>query len=351
MMKAFRRIIAIAICFSLAAVSVSAAEAKKPEGVSNTVRVIDGIFEVIDNWILKFSLRQNYKDCTQLCDIPGLDDGYIPQGFCYIDDLDYYAVSAYKDGENSVIFIIDAKTGKEIKKVKLLYEDGSVCQSHAGGVADIGGYLFVSTSKSVRRVKVSDIIAAENNSEVKFCGKINTHMQASSVCAYGNYLFVGKYYSFTFDGTYDSDPSQWVKTPDSKRCYSLCEAFDLSDMEKVVDSDNPVPVVVLTLPMTTQGIAYDGKYFYTSSSSSYIGYSLLRKYSLENFSTDYCIDIADNEVPLVFLTNDRLEKTTKLPPMIEGIDVCRGKPCGIFESGAPKFKFVSLRTPYICSFD
>lgn len=352
-MKLLKTFSALILCLSILFVSVSAVDTslRKPEGVSDTLRRIDGVFEFIDNWVIKFSLRQNYKACNRLCSIPLLEDEYIPQGFCYIDNLDYYAISAYKADDNSVISIVDAKTGARIKTVKLCYEDGSACTAHVGGLADIGEYLFVSSGKSMRRVKITDITGAEDFSEIRFCGKINADMQASNACSYGNYLLIGKFYSFTSDGTYDSVPSQWVKMPGGGRCYSLCEVFDMTDMEKVIADEKAVPVAVITLPLSTQGIAWDGKCFCTSSSSSRIGYSTLRKYKLTGFDTEYCIDIAGNEVPLVFLDKENLSGSVKLPPMIEGIDYCKGKPCGIFESGSEKFTVVTLRTPYICSFE
>ena len=341
----------LTLCFIFSPLMVYAdSNSKVPEGVNNVVRIFDGIAEVIDNWILKMSFRQNYSGCEALCDIPCLDEGYIPQGFCFIDSMNLYAVSAYKSDSNSIISLIDAETGKTIKTVKLCYADGSACKSHAGGVADIGDYLFVSTGKSMNRIKISDILSAENFSEVAFCGKISADMQASNACSYGNYLFIGKFYSFTLDGSYDSDPSQWVKGTDGKRYYAMCEVFDMSNMEEVIENEGAVPVAVLTLPNSVQGIAYDGKYFYTSSSSSCIGYSYVKKFILEDFETDYYTEMNGQNVPLIMLTKDKQVDMVKLPPMVEGIDIKDGNVHGIFESGADKFPIVSVRTPYICKF-
>ncbi len=317
--------------------------------ISEFVRIIDGLGEMIYNGVFRLALINNFPECKPLCDIPGLDKGYVPQGFCYIDSKDIFAVSAYSDDEEtaSVVSLVNAKDGQRIKTVSLLYEDGSKCQSHAGGLADIGDYLYVSSGKSVRRLSIADILEAEDYSSVRFCGKIETDMQASYLCSYENCLLVGQYYSFTFDNKYETPTEQRIYMPDGSRGYAMCEVLDLTSI--TADQEYVTPVAMLSMPNSVQGIAYDGKTLYMSSTSTGLGKSLLAAYRLENFTAENHFTVRGKEIPLIFMTKSKITDKTDLPPMMEGIDRYKGKIAGIFESGSEKFN-VLIRTKNICVF-
>lgn len=331
-------------------VPASYAQAEYPETISEPVRILDGIAEMVTKLFGMISFRRKYDDCKPVYELPELEKGVVPQGFCYIDAMDIFAVTYYSDDdENSMAAFINASTGERIKTVKLCYEDGSPCKAHAGGIADIGDSVLISSGKSMRRLVIADALAAGDYSEVRFSGKLNSDMQCSYACSCGNYLFVGQYYTFTLKGSYDTPPEQRIYTPDGKRNYAMCEVFDLTDMDSVFAAEKAVPVAALSVPNLIQGIAYDGKTFAVSCSASYAP-STLKKYSVDINSADGRIMLGENEVPLIYLAGANLISSVKQPPMLEGIDICGGKVMGIFESGAEKFGSAPVRTPYICEF-
>lgn len=346
-----KKAISLILCFCLifCTVTVSFAQDSYQKIVPEYIRITDGIGELLTQFIGLFSLKFRYPDCHRLCTIPELEKGFVPQGFCYIESLDMYAVTFYstKD-ENSVLSFIDTKSGDRVKTVKLCYDDSSACLAHVGGVADIGDSLLISSGKSVRRLKIQAVLDSEDYGYVSFCGKLATDMQASYLCSYENNLFVGQFYSFTLNGTYDTPVEQRLYTPDGKRNYAMCEKFDLSDMDKVFNDGSAAPLSVISMPNSVQGIAFDGETFVTSSSATFNNASKIRYYKLKG--SEYSFDIRENDVPLIFLSEKDAEKTVKIPPMSEGIDFCNGTVTGIFESGASKFFYARVRTPYICSF-
>lgn len=350
MMK-MKKLLCVLLCavMLLTAVIPASAAAQYPKTVSEPVRIIDGIAEMIRQLACMANFKRKYENCKPLCDIPELDGGFVPQGFCYIDSKDMFAITCYgTDDENSVISLIDASTGERVKTVSLLYEDGTPCKAHAGGIADIGDSLLVSAGKSVRRLKLEAVLAAEDYSEIAFCGKLSTHMQASYVCSYENTLFIGQYYNFTLDGSYDTPQEQRVYTPSGKRHYAMCETYDMSDMDAVFEKGEAVPTAALSMPDCVQGIAYNGETLTLSISAGPFAVSPLKRYELKDFETEWSINLDGNDVPLVFIDKDRLIDTVKQPPMMEGIDCYKGRIAGIFESGAKKFGYALVRTPYVC---
>ena len=347
-----KRVISVLLCLCLLfGMSVTSfAKSSYPKNVPEIVRLLDGLGESLKSFFWLFTIKHKYPECHNLCDIPELEKNYVPQGFCYIDSEDMFAVTYYSaDDDNSVVSLVDTESGARVKTVKLCYEDDSPCLAHVGGVADIGDSLLISSGKSVRRLKIADVLNAEDYGFVHFCGKLTTDMQASYLCSYRNYLFVGQFYSYTLDGSYDTPKEQRLYTPDGKRNYAMCEQFDLTDMDGVFSEGKAVPEFVISVPNSVQGIAFDGETFVTSSSYTVNNASRIRYYKLNESGMSY--NMNGNDVPLYFLSHKDAEKTVKVPPMSEGIDWYNGKVAGIFESGAEKFSYVICRTPYICCFD
>ena len=347
-----KKIISLLLCLCLlfGTCITAFAESNYPKTIPEFIRIADGLVESLTELFGYLSLRFSYPDSHSLCAIPDIDKDYIPQGFCYIESLDMFAVTSYSNSDdNSIVSLVDAESGERIKTAKLCYADSSACKAHVGGVADIGDSLLISSGKSARRLKIADVLNAEDYGYVCFCGTLKTDMQASYISSYENYLFVGQFYSFTLDGSYDTPEEQRLYAPGCKRNYAMCEEFDLTDMDKVFSDGSAVPLMVISMPNSVQGVAFDGETFVTSSSYTPRNPSKLRYYKLNPSEMNF--NMNGNDIPLYFLVERNAEKTVKIPPMSEGIDYYNGKVAGIFESGAPKFKLVSVRTPYICSFE
>lgn len=347
-----KKIISVVLCLCILFSSGVAAFAQDGSlrTVPEAVRIIDGIFESLGSFFGFFSLKFRFPDCQHLCEIPDIDKNYVPQGFCYIESENLFAVSSYsQDDDNSILTLVDAESGERVKTVKLCYADGSPCKAHVGGVADVGDSLLISSGKSVRRLKITDALNAEDYGFVNFCGTLKTDMQASYVASYENYLFVGQFYSFTLDGSYDTPAGQRLYAPSGRRNYAMCEKFDLSDMDAVFSAETAVPLMVISVPNSVQGVAFDGETFATSTSYTPMNPSKIRYYSLGGQNGTF--NMNGNDVPLYFLEEKDAQQTLKVPPMSEGIDFFGGRVAGIFESGANKFWYARIRTPYICAFE
>lgn len=347
-----KRIVSVILCVCLIfSLSVPAFAAEQyAANVPEIVRIIDGVGELLKQLFNLMSIRTSFPESHPLCAVPELEKNYVPQGFCYIDSLDLFAVSYYSENDtNSIVSLVDASTGERVKTVLLYNQTGSACKAHVSGICAIGDSLIVSSGKTVRRLKLNDVFNAEDYGAVYFCGTLNTDMQASYVCSYENELFVGQFYTFSIDGGYDTPAEQRLFTPDFNRNYAMCEKFDMADMDAVFEAETAVPEFVISMPNSVQGIAYNGESFVTSASYSKNGPSKIRYYKLNESNLKY--NIRGNDVPLYFLLDSTAVSTVSVPPMVEGIDFYNGKVAGIFESGAKKNSDAKVVTPFICEFE
>ncbi len=66
-------------------------------GVSDARRTVDGYIEMITRFFRsEFGIR-NYSNYNELALIPETENGYVPQGYCYSEDLDLHFIAYYHD--------------------------------------------------------------------------------------------------------------------------------------------------------------------------------------------------------------------------------------------------------------
>ena len=67
--------------------------------------------------------------------IPGLQEGFVPQGITYLPRDDAFLFAGYSGGkDNSALLAVSRETGELSRQVKLCNVDGSAYPGHAGGV-------------------------------------------------------------------------------------------------------------------------------------------------------------------------------------------------------------------------
>lgn len=350
-----KKILSVIISFAVIASALSPLATAAQNGstksdMSGFFTVADGIIELVTRTLRSFDRRMDYSDYTAVCDIPELDKGYVPQGFCYIDSLDIYAVTAYASGEPSIITLVNASNGERIKTVYLGYADGTHSKAHAGGIADIGDSLIVTIGDSVNRIKLSDIALCGDYSTAVFSGSIRTDLTACSyACSYGDNLLVGEFYTYTSDSSYTPDPVHFNFISLFERSYTYCEMFDMSDLDAAFSAEKPEVKAVFAMPNSVQGVAFDGETFTAAISYGRNNDSYLKYYDVSKAQTK-TTEVYGQKVELIILSRNCVEKTSILPPMIEGIDMHNGKVAGIFESGAKKYSDSKFIVSSICEF-
>jgi hypothetical protein len=135
---------------------------------------------------------------------PNLSSGFTPQGmtYWYRTGPNMVIQATYKVGSNTRLVAVDPRNGS-------IYGQVSIAENHAGGIAIVGGWMFVQdqphmTAEAVRRYKLTDLTKAWDKSHkdhghpvyVKQVGKpqqLQTWQYASFMTADGSKLRAGHY--------------------------------------------------------------------------------------------------------------------------------------------------------------
>lgn len=341
----------IAVMCVLPASAANSAQATK--GVSSVVRTIDGIFENVERFFRsKTETRKNYSAYNELCEIPETENEYVPQGYCLSEDGKYHVISYYHGEKASILAFVDTVTGERQKTVNLKTSKGDDFTGHAGGIAQENGWLYVCHGSKIYRIAMADIIAAENGGEVAFGRGIETDVKCSYINSDGEYLYAGEFYTYAFDGGYDTDASHHVSVSLTERSYSRCNAYKLSDIEAAFDDAELVPEFVLTTPNRVQGFARlaDGSFVLSTSFGRNNDSFMLVYDDVTTGESDFELEYNGKKVPAYHLGNKDKTATLRQPPMLEGVDANGNEIIGVFESGAKKYSDSAFIVNSICNF-
>jgi len=88
--------------------------------VSDFRRNIEGYVEIAVRAIRSTFGIRDYSDYTELCDIPEIENGYVPQGYCYSESLKLHFISYYHDDNVSIISVVNAENGEKIKTLNAM---------------------------------------------------------------------------------------------------------------------------------------------------------------------------------------------------------------------------------------
>ena len=102
-----------------------------------------------------------YKAATAEAVIPGLTQGFIPQGMDFSAKRSAFFISGYfkskTQSPSSVLFAVSKKSGALIGAYELQKPDGSYLTGHVGGVAVTEKNVFIADGGKLYRFPLSDI--------------------------------------------------------------------------------------------------------------------------------------------------------------------------------------------------
>ncbi len=335
-------------------VPAGAVSASSSGGVSKIIRTVDGIFENAQRLIRsKLENRKNYAGYSELCEIPETENGYVPQGYCLSENGESHIISYYHSENASVLVFVNAVSGEREKLLNLRTSGGKKFTGHAGGIAQENGWLYVCHGSKIYRISMDDIAAAADGGEISLGAGVQTDIKCSYISSDGEYLYAGEFYTFEFDGGYDTDESHHVSVSLFERHYSRCNAYKLSEFEAAFEGAALVPEFVLTTPNRVQGFARlsDGSFVLSTSFGRNNDSFMLVYEDVTAGECDFEIISDGKTIPAYNLRNSRKTATLREPPMLEGIDANGEKVIGIFESGAKKYSDSAFIVNSICEFN
>lgn len=247
--------------------------------------------------------------------IPGLNDGFVPQGIAYDYDDDYIIISGYdENGRESKIIVIDAKTGKLVKCVSTKNYNG-----HAGGVVYKDGKIFITSDKGIYKISKKELMAAENGDSISCKRYKNVTTQGSYATSDNDTFYTGQ-----FTGKTKLDNGKTINNP-------LCEAYSIEN-----GKISGKPKYYIATPQQVQGMVVkeNGDIVFTTSYGNGVESKI---YTYGNIFDSKPIGYKDN-IPVYAVSDKNLKDVTTAPPMIEGACSDGEKIYTIFESGANKYK-------------
>ena len=257
-------------------------------------------------------------------EIPGLEDqNFVEQGLCYDKEKDYFYLTGYmSDKRPDPIHIVEGESGKWLKSVYLLHQDGSPMISHAGGLATAGKYIYLAGSGDCCLYVYSkqEILDAPDGEGVKSVGTFSTAknkedgVKVSWVAGSEKMIYVGEFY---LEGSeaYRLRENHKIETATGNNS-AIMIGFQID--ENAEFGLAPIPVEAYSLPDKVQGVAFGEEAIYLSQSYAIVPshISKNRKFEMGQFT------IMNATVPLYSLME--IASYTVIP-MSEEIDIRNGK--------------------------
>ena len=333
----------------------------KKAGLIAAIAVIAIIFSVLTfGLVYKLSYYKFFSQAESNMQVPGLEDGFVQQGFDYIPaELDengkitsdaFFLASGYmKDHSASRVYIM---TGNDTTAITLYNADGSAYTGHAGGIAHYGDLVYIADEDNNGDVAVfslADILGTDDEEEgndgkatVKTTIAMPEGFEASFCTVYNvgarPYLFVGR---FAKEGheKYGRVDDHKVTVGDETNS-SLILAYELggnTDTGLLIGK----PSFAISIPDLVQGMCFAGENRIILSTSWSLSASHLYFYEIDLTvnSTGVNKTIDGVEIPVHFLGSDALKLDLKCPPMAEEMVFVDGKVYIMNESASKKYIF------------
>lgn len=286
--------------------------------------------------------------------IPGLEDGFVPQGFTKIDGTKNYLICGYMvDGSPSRAYHIDGETGEVIKYVTFKMSDTEADYvGHAGGIASYANMLWIVGDGYVYYFSTSLLNSTENTKSLHFNAYMEVPNGADFVYAQKTkvgenetpILWIGEFYK---EKKYETPEKHHLKTRSGETNMAVAYGYEISATSRMgmvskYTSNGYVylPKYALSMPNLVQGMGFssDGKIVLSTSWS--LSDSTLRLYkNVFEESAHSTIKYGLYAIDLWFLDDNALISDTKIPAMSEEIVIYRDIVYILFESKCKKYKY------------
>lgn len=260
--------------------------------------------------------------------VPGQWDGFVPQGFHYMEETDTYLTSGYmKDHSASRIYV--RKGDDKTFWATLHNPDQTDYDLHAGGVCVNGEFVYLPGDTGVDVFKLEDVLAGKATLQ----GTIPMGFRVD-FCSFENgYLMVGNFY---YEGHYDTPENHKVKTPAGDANPAVITVFRADDQQEF--AIDPNAVAAFSIRQKVQGMCLIGEDEIVLSTSWSINSSELFHYRVDTDRVGK-LETLTGEVPLYYLDSANLIRTVTAPPMAEELVYKDGRVLVMNESACTKYIF------------
>lgn len=283
--------------------------------------------------------------------IPGLEQGFVPQGLFYDDAHGVYLISGYYRDKSlpSRIVVVD-KDGNFVKSVGGMNKSGSKAFGHFGGVAAYKDFVYIATTTVTHVFSFDDIMNAEDDGYVTIKDELYTDVTCSYVNVCGDTLYIGEYID-----PFPSKKAAAKRKATSKtgeKFYARCNAYSLSPnaesgVERIDGKGNITPDYSLATPIQAQGMTRlrDGKIVISSSATNVTCSHLYVYKDVTKNECDFVDTVNSSDVPVYLCTREQRIATHNTPALSEEVTLMPdGSICLISESAAMYYRRMN-KTP------
>ncbi len=270
--------------------------------------------------IAKFFIYSDYYGIkSDLCDNPGLSDGFVCQGVCALEDKGKIFVSGYMtDDSASRIYVTDYESNSYF--VSLTFENGEAFTGHAGGIAVWGDRVYIANGSKLYFASAESILNSKDGDSVTVTVGAEVNNSASFVFTDDTHVYVGEFHD---GGAYVTDHPYETKNGTQYAIMSKYSHTDLIKPEKIYSIPDKVQGMCLT---DSGNIVFSTSYGLTDSE-----YYVFKESDARD--SGFTLDGAS-----VYLLEDCIKQISG-PAMAEGLDFTDGKVITLTESASDKYIF------------
>lgn len=290
-------------------------------GKTLLIMLISVIALVILVWgvlnLAKFAIYSDYYSMkTDVCDNPGLSDGFVCQGICAVEDENAILVSGYMaDDSASRIYVTDLESNSYYLS---LQSEGEAFDGHAGGIAVWGDRVYIANGSKLYLASLYEVFSSDNGDTLEIGSGVEINNAASFVFADDKYVYVGEFHD---GGAYVTDHPYETENGTHYAIMSRYLHEDLSTPDKVYSIRDKVQGMCMTddgkiVLSTSYGLASSEYFVYNESEATDSGKTL-------------------DGAPVYLLTDCIYEFDG--PAMAEGLDFSNGSVITLTESASDKY--------------
>ena len=270
-----------------------------------------------------------YAIKEDVCQNPGLSDGFVCQGICVLEEQERILVSGYMmDQGPSRIYVTDAENRSYF--VSLVYGSGKDFTGHSGGIAVCGEFLYIPGGGRVYAIPLDSVLEAENGDRVAIRKIIPVENEASFVYADESHVYVGEYH----DGKrhFTDHPRETAEGMH----YAIVSRYPKEELEAYHKTERPTvtPDRIYSVRDNVQGICFTDEGGVVLSTSYGIADTVYYLYCGEDIVASG--ETADG-VPIYDLCGEVAR--IKGPAMGEGLDFSNGRAYTLSESASDRYVF------------
>ena len=280
-------------------------------------------------------------------EIPGLKDGFVPQGLCALQTENGYLISGYmKDtSKPSRIYYVDEQGNS--KYVLLDTLQTNLDNGHFCGIASRYDLVWLATDGYVFTIDLQSIVNATQGDVLTTIDIFETGIKTDFCYADDNMFYVGEFYR---PGKYEVDETHYIKLSENETNHGIALCYNI-DVTKQYGLSTTAPVKAISVPDQAQGfcITESGKMVVSTSYS--LPDSKILVYDNPTLEESR-INVNGYDLDLYVLSSNNLNKTIIAPCMSEGIDYKNGRVHILFESACAKYKyFTRVREKHVQSIE